>query len=56
MDMPSEVLEIIFKYISVEDIINCSKTCITWKNLIEFIFKDKGNLLLINLFYYFEYV
>ena len=49
MDMPTEVLEIIFKDIfentsSVKDIINLCKTCKRWKNIVEAraMFKDKG--------------
>ena len=64
MDMPTEVLEIIFKDLfentsSVEDIINLCKTCKRWKNIVEAMFKDKGiyflsfYLVLIQSFYYF---
>ena len=50
MDLiPPEVLEIILKKISsVKDIINCSKTCIKWKNLIAVIFKDRGKFVIIS--------
>ena len=50
MDLvPTEVLEIILKKISsVKDIINCSKTCIKWKNLIVVMFKDKGKFVIIS--------
>ena len=64
MDMPTEVLVIIFKDLfentsSVEDIINLCKTCKRWKNIVEAMFKNKGicflsfYLVLIQSFYYF---
>ena len=49
MDLPPEILEIILKNVSsVEDMISCFKTCITWKNLIMRMFRDKGKFLVMS--------
>ena len=44
LNFPPEILEIIFKNLSsVTDIANCNNVCVKWKNVIEAMFKDKGN-------------
>ena len=42
-ELPPELLEIIFEKISaITDIINCSKTCVKWNDLVKYMFKHKG--------------
>ena len=42
-DLPPEIMGMIFRRLpSTKDLINCNKTCIKWKNIIQAIFKDKG--------------
>ena len=48
--LPNQLLEIIFKDLSQEDIGNCSKTCVRWNEIITSVFKDQGNLNLSDLF------
>ena len=44
MDLPPETLEMIFKNLhSIKDLASCNNTCTTWKNVIEPMFKNKGN-------------
>ena len=43
--LPTEILEVIFMELSrssLIDIVNCSRTCMTWKNIIEKMFKKDG--------------
>ena len=48
LHFPPEILEMIFKNLStVTDIVNCSNVCVHWKNVIEAMFKDKGNKYLV---------
>ena len=49
--LPNQLLEIIFKDLSQEDIGNCSKTCVRWNEIIASVFKDQGNLNLSDLFW-----
>ena len=43
--LPTEILEVIFMELSTSsliDIVNCSRTCMRWKNIIEKMFKKDG--------------
>ena len=44
-NLPPEVLEIIFRQLSLRDIGNCSQTCLRWNQIIKALFRDKGNKL-----------
>ena len=42
LDLPPEILEIIFLKLNLNDIVSCSNTCIRWRTLIVSMCKDKG--------------
>ena len=50
-NLPPEVLEIIFRQLSLRDIGNCSQTCLRWNQIIKALFKDKGKKLWIMITY-----
>ena len=60
--LPVEIIEGIFKHISsLEDITNCFNTCVQWRQIIERLFRENGELLFKFLFlfllfdYFFKY-
>ena len=42
LDLPPEILEIIFLKLNLNDIVSCSNTCIRWRTFIVSMCKDKG--------------
>ena len=47
--LPPEILEFIFLELNLNDVRRCSQTCLRWKHIINSMFKDKGNLILLGL-------
>ena len=58
LDLPPEILEIIFLKLNLNDIVSCSNTCLTWRTFIASMCKDKGkqtrsqNLYIASAYYY----
>ena len=43
LDLPFEVLVMIFEKLNqMSDMLSCKNTCTNWRDVIEFMFKDKG--------------
>lgn len=47
-EFPPEILDIVFQYLNLRDLGNCSKTCVRWNQIIAELFKDKGENNFIN--------
>ena len=42
-NLPNEILEIIFRGLSLKDIGHCSQTCVRWEQILASLYKNKGS-------------